>query len=126
MSLKLSSSFGSLGVVTPTIACEQVSRRAQTGREREKGSLSPPFRLRAPGSLFAAYVTPFMVGQEDKRTNNRTMFPALKNSAAAGYKSLVKIKLLKGAGLLIPSRVVSFFFSFSFFLFLSSLTSLPM
>ena len=27
-----------------------------------------------------------MIGQEDKRTNNRTMIPALKNNAAAGYK----------------------------------------
>ena len=40
-----------------------------------------------------------MVGQEDKRTNNRTMFPALKNNAAAGYQGPVKKELLKGAGL---------------------------
>ena len=39
-----------------------------------------------------------MVGQEDKRTNNRTMLPALKISAAAGYQGPVKIELLKGAG----------------------------
>ena len=43
-----------------------------------------------------------MVGGEDKRTNNRTMIPTLKNNAAAGYKAgPVKIELLKGAGLLI-------------------------
>ena len=35
-----------------------------------------------------------MVGREDKRTNNGTIFPALKNNAAAGT---VKIELLKGA-----------------------------
>ena len=37
-----------------------------------------------------------MVGREDKRTNNRTMFPALKDNAAVGYKSPVKIELMKG------------------------------
>ena len=41
-----------------------------------------------------------MVGQVDERTNNRTMFPALKNNAAADYQGPVKIELLKGAGLL--------------------------
>ena len=41
-----------------------------------------------------------MVGREDKRTNNRTMLPTLKNNAAAGYKGPVKIELLKGTGLL--------------------------
>ena len=46
------------------------------------------------------FVTSYMVGREDKRTNNRTMFPALKNNAAAGYQGPVKIELLKGAGLL--------------------------
>ena len=29
---------------------------------------------------------------------NRTMFPSLKNNAAAGYKGPVKIELLKGTG----------------------------
>ena len=41
-----------------------------------------------------------MVGREDKMTNNRTMFPALKNNAAIGYQGPVKIELLKDAGLL--------------------------
>ena len=45
-------------------------------------------------ALFALF---YMVGQQDKRTNNSTMFPALKINAAAGYKGPVKIKLLKGA-----------------------------
>ena len=42
-----------------------------------------------------------MVGREDKRTNNRTMFPALKNNAAAGYKGPVKIELSEGEGLML-------------------------
>ena len=42
----------------------------------------------------------YMVGREDKRTNNRTMFSALKNNTAAGYKGPVKIELLKGESLL--------------------------
>ena len=33
-----------------------------------------------------------------QRTNNRTVFPALKNNLAAGYKGPVKKELLKGAG----------------------------
>ena len=41
-----------------------------------------------------------MVGPEDKRTNNRTMLPILKNNAAAVYQGPAKIELLKGAGLL--------------------------
>ena len=48
----------------------------------------------------AQHATSYMVGRENKRTNNGTMFPALKNNAAAGYKSPLKIELLKGAGLL--------------------------
>ena len=40
-----------------------------------------------------------MVGRKNKRTNNRTMFPTLKNNAAAGYKGPVKIELLEGTGL---------------------------
>ena len=43
----------------------------------------------------ASFATSYMVGQEDKRTNNRTMFPTLKYDAAAGYKDPVKIELLK-------------------------------
>ena len=45
-------------------------------------------------------VVSFVVGREDKRTNNRTMLPTLKNNAAAGYKGPEKIELLKDAGLL--------------------------
>ena len=41
-----------------------------------------------------------MVGREDKRTNNRTMLPILKNNAAAGYKVPVKLAILKSIGLL--------------------------
>ena len=39
-----------------------------------------------------------MVVRKNKRTNNITMSPGLKNNAAAGYKGPVKIELLKGAG----------------------------
>ena len=38
----------------------------------------------------APFPTPYMVGRENKRTNNRTMFPTLKDNAAAGDKGLVK------------------------------------
>ena len=48
----------------------------------------------------APLATSYMVGQEDKRTNNRTMLPALKNNAAAGYKGPVEMELLKCLGLL--------------------------
>ena len=48
----------------------------------------------------AQFATSYMVGRENKRTSNRTMFPTLRNNAAAGYKGPVEIKLLKGAGLL--------------------------
>ena len=41
-----------------------------------------------------------MVGREDKRMNNRTMLPALKNNAATDYVGPVKFELLMGAGLL--------------------------
>ena len=37
-----------------------------------------------------------MVGREDKRSNNRTMIPALKNNAAVGYQGPVKIELSTG------------------------------
>ena len=46
----------------------------------------------------ASFVTSYMVGREDKRTNKRTMLPTLKNNAAAGYKGPVKIELLRSAG----------------------------
>ena len=36
--------------------------------------------------------------------NKRTMFPAIKNNAAAGYQGPVKIELLKGAGLLLSIK----------------------
>ena len=49
----------------------------------------------------APFATSHMVGREDKITNNRTLFPTLKNNAAAGYKGSVKTELVKGAGLLI-------------------------
>ena len=48
----------------------------------------------------APFVTSYKVVGEDKSTNNRTMFPTLKNNAAAGCKGQVKIELLKGTGLL--------------------------
>ena len=48
----------------------------------------------------ATQATSCMVGREDKRTNNRTMFPAQGNSAAIGYQCPVKLELLKGADLL--------------------------
>ena len=41
-----------------------------------------------------------LVGREDKRMNNRTTLPTLKDNAATGYHGLVKIELLKCAGLL--------------------------
>ena len=46
----------------------------------------------------APFPTSYMVGLEDKRTNNRTMLPTLKNNAAASYTGPVKIELSKGAG----------------------------
>ena len=49
-----------------------------------------------------------MVGREAKTTNNRTIFPTLKNNAAAGYKGPLKIELLKGAGLLFTTKVACF------------------
>ena len=42
----------------------------------------------------------YMVGGKDKRTNNRTMLPTIKNNAAAGYQGPVKVELLKGVGVL--------------------------
>ena len=61
----------------------------------------------------ALFPTSYMVGREDKRTNNRTMLPTLKkkkDNAAAGCQGPVKIELLKGAGLL--------FFLYLFVIFL--------
>ena len=46
------------------------------------------------------FATSYMVGREDKRANNRTMLPTLKNNAATGYQGPVKIELLKNAVLL--------------------------
>ena len=46
------------------------------------------------------FATSYMFGRQEKRTKNRTMFPALKNNAAAGYQGPVKIELLKGVDLL--------------------------
>ena len=57
------------------------------------------------GGRPAPFATSYMVGRENKRTNNRTMLPTLKNSAAAGYKGPVKKELLKGAGLLFSRRL---------------------
>ena len=46
------------------------------------------------------FAASYMIGRKDKRTNNRTMLPALKNNAAAGYQGPMKIELLKGRSLL--------------------------
>ena len=51
----------------------------------------------------APFATSYIVNRENKTRNNGTMFPALKDNAAAGYQGPVKIellRLLKGAGLL--------------------------
>ena len=50
----------------------------------------------------APFAASYMVGRENKRTNNRTMLRALKTNAAADYKAPVKIELLKGEGVLFP------------------------
>ena len=55
----------------------------------------------------APFATSYIVGRENKRTNNGTMFPALKNNAATGYQGPVKIELLKGAGLLVQTPLKS-------------------
>lgn len=34
---------------------------------------------------------------KDKRTDNRTILPTLKNNVAAGYQSRVKVKIFKGS-----------------------------
>ena len=46
----------------------------------------------------APFSRSYIVGRDNKRTNNRTMMPAL--NAAAGHQGPVKIKLLKGVGVL--------------------------
>ena len=51
---------------------------------------------RVGGGCWGRPAPSYMVGREDKRTNNRTMFPALKNNAAAGYKGPVKVTPLIG------------------------------
>ena len=45
----------------------------------------------------APFAASYMVGREDKRTNNRTMFPTLKKKTMqlqVNYKGQVKIELL--------------------------------
>ena len=58
-----------------------------------------------------------MVGRENKRTNNRTMFPTLKNNAAAGYQGPVKIELLKGADQLQLCFILFYFIFFIIIIF---------
>ena len=41
----------------------------------------------------APFSTSYMVGREDKRTNNRTMLSTLKSNAAAGYQDPEKIRM---------------------------------
>ena len=54
------------------------------------------------------------VGREDKRTNNRTMLLTVqKKNTAAGYQCLVKIELLKGAGLLCDHEYLTNRFHFA-------------
>ena len=43
----------------------------------------------------APFATSYVIGREEKRTDNRTMLPSLKNNAAAGYQGRVKIDLSK-------------------------------
>ena len=59
----------------------------------------------------APFAASYMVGREDKRTNDRTMFPTLKNNASAGYQGPVKIELFKVAGLLTWTGFRSTFFA---------------
>ena len=68
-----------------TLTSSESSHKGTTGDESGR-----------PGPFAKSY----MVGRENKRTNNRAMLPTLKNNAAAGYKGPVKTELLKGAGLL--------------------------
>ena len=44
----------------------------------------------------AQFAMSYMVGRENKRTNNRTMLPALKNNAAAVYNGPVNLQLSQG------------------------------
>ena len=41
-----------------------------------------------------------MIGRENKRTNNKTMFPTLKNNATAGYQGPAIKELLKCVAIL--------------------------
>ena len=49
----------------------------------------------------ASFATSYMVRREDRRTNNRTMLPALTHNATAACKSPVRTELLKSAGILV-------------------------
>ena len=65
--------------------------------------------------MTCTFCTSYMVGREDKRTNNKTMLTTLKNNAAAGYQGPVKIELLKGTGLPRPCvNLTLTFYSLSF------------
>ena len=48
----------------------------------------------------APFATSYVIDQNKKKTNNRTMIPNLKANTAAGCYGLVKKELLHGAGLL--------------------------
>ena len=57
-------------------------------------------RIKSPISgTPAPFAMSFMFGRKDKRTNERTMFPALVNNAVAGCKGPVRKELSKSAGL---------------------------
>ena len=53
----------------------------------------------------APFTTSNMVGREDKRTNNRMMLSESQSNAAAGFKSSVKIKLLKSVDLMVECEL---------------------
>ena len=58
----------------------------------------------ATNRIFGAtgtFAKSYTVGGRNKRTNNRTMLPPLKDNAAAGYNGQVKRELLKGADLMV-------------------------
>ena len=72
-------------------------------------------RQLSPGSLRVLYVkvgrpapfaTSYMIGREDKRTNNRTMHPALKHNADCRLSGSIENRALKGAGV----HEVSYYF----------------
>ena len=66
-------------------------------KQFNEGKFWPPSTIR-----HAPFTRCCMVGQEDKRANNRIMLPALnkKLQLHAGHKGPVKKELLKGADLL--------------------------